>query len=95
MDMLFKILVLILVVAASFFLITPLTVNLLLMVGVLEQVTAELMNKMMNLSTYVWLASIIPAIISLFIKQKWRMALLLCPLILPSVFLIIFATTQI
>jgi hypothetical protein len=94
MDILFRILLLILVATASFFLVTPLTVNLLLMAGVLENSTSDFINRMMNLSTYIWLGSIIPAIASIFVKQKWRLVLLLCPVILPTVFLIIFATTQ-
>jgi cytochrome c oxidase subunit IV len=49
---------------------------------------------MINLSMSILLGSILPAIISVFIKQNWRLVLLLCPLILPPLFLVIYTITQ-
>jgi len=74
MDILFRVLVLIVVIAASFLLVFA--------------------NKMINLSTYVWMGASLLGVMSLFIKQSWRIGLLLCPLILPALFLLFYTITQ-
>jgi len=95
MDMLFKILVLI-VVAAGGFILVPFMVNIMIKIDLLDSTkTPEgFLEDIMRLSTYIWMGSTAPAVISLFIKQSWRTALLLCPLILPSLFLVIYTIIQ-
>ena len=95
MDTLFKILVLIFVTALGFFLV-PLMVNILIKVDLLDTatVTQDFVKEMVRNSTYIWMGTIVLGIVSLFIKQSWRIALLLCPLILPSLYLVIYAISQ-
>jgi len=45
-------------------------------------------------AVYVWLGAVLLGLISIFIHQKWRIILLLCPLILPSIFTIFYILTQ-
>lgn len=72
------------------------TVNLLIYFEGLnsETVPQGFLEEMVTKASIVWMGACIAGVISLFIKQSWRITLLLCPLILPSLFIIIFTLTQ-
>ncbi len=94
-DHIFRILLLI-VLAAAGFIMVPITVHLLILSGLLDSETAPqgFLTEMITKSTYVWIGAVIAGIVSLFINQGWRLYLLLCPLILPALFTIIYTFAQ-
>lgn len=76
--------------------LVPLTINLMIWSGLLnsETVPPNFLNNLITQTSYVWVGSILAGIVSLFIKEKWRIALLICPLILPALFTVIYTITQ-
>lgn len=95
MQMLYKILVLILLAAAGFLLV-PIIVNLMIKVDMLnaEIIPQGFMQDMLTKSTFVWMGACVIGGISLFIQKSWRITLLLCPLVLPSAFILIYPLIQ-
>lgn len=94
-DYIFKILLLIIIAAAGLLLV-PLTINLMIWADILnsESVSPEFLQTTLQKSVFVWLGAVLIGITSLFITQSWRIALLLCPLLLPSLFMLIYTITQ-
>ncbi len=94
-DHIFRILVL-LVIAAAGFISVAFTINLLIYFGILnvENAPNNFLQTMALKATYVWMGAMVLGVISLFIRQKWRITLLLCPLILPALFTIVYTITQ-
>ena len=93
MQMLYKILVLLLVIAAGYMLV-PLFVNLMIKFDLIDaaSLTPELGADLVQKSVFVWMGAIILGIISLFIQQSWRIVLLLSPLVLPTLFLLVYGS---
>ena len=95
MQTLYKILVLVFLAAAGFFLV-PLVIHVTIWADILnsEAVPQDFLKNMIQKASFVWMGSIVAGIVSLLIQQSWRIVLLLCPLILPSLFTFIYIIMQ-
>ena len=95
MAYLYKILVLV-VLSALGFLSVPLVINLMIWANLIDSaaVPSGFLENVLGKSTYVWLGAVLVGIVSLFIQQKWRIALVLCPLVVPPIFTLIYAISQ-
>lgn len=91
MQILFRLLLLI-VFSGLGFILVPLMVNLLIYFNLIDSdaVPADFLQIILSKSTYVWMGAVAVGIIGLFIEQKWRIALMLCPLIIPSLFAFLY-----
>lgn len=95
MQMLFKITVLI-TLSLLGGLFYSITANILVLTDLIpvEDVSTSFGYEMTKKTVIVWSVCVGLGIISLFIKQKWRYILLLCPLIIPSVFAVLYSLSQ-
>lgn len=77
-------------------LIVPVLFHLMIKFGLLNPDTAPegFGNIMLEKATYVWMASVVIGLVGVFIKQEWRIALLLCPLTLPALFAVIYTIAK-
>lgn len=91
MDWLIKILSLIIFALLGGILFALVT-NILIATGAMQNVISyETFGPDMAFkATIVWMVSVVVGFISLFIKQKWRYALTLAPLYMPSLFAVIY-----
>ncbi len=73
-----------------------LTANFLIMGNMIptDSASGNFGYDMTSKTVFIWLVSVMLGIVSLFIKQKWRYILLLCPLLAPSAFAFLFALNQ-
>ncbi len=73
-----------------------LTTNFLILANIVpfESVGENFGYEMTSKAVFVWIIAVILGITSLFIKQKWRYVLLLCPLVAPSIFALLFSLSQ-
>jgi hypothetical protein len=74
-------------------LIFSFAVNLMVITGIVnvDNVRSGFGYEMTEKAVFVWIASVIIGIISIFMKSRWRCLLLLCPLFAPSVFAFLYA----
>lgn len=95
MQVFFKIIVLI-TVSLLGGLLYSFSANILIMTNILptESVSSNFGYEMTSKAVLVWGISVILGIISLFIKEKWRYFLLLCPLITPSLFALLYSLSH-
>ncbi len=92
MQMLFKIIILI-TLSLLGGLLYSFSANILIITNLLpaETVSSNFGYEMTSKAVFVWIVSVILGVISLFIEKKWRYFLLLCPLILPSLFALLYS----
>lgn len=95
MNYLYRILSLVIISLIGWLLI-PILFHLMIKFGLINAELAPegFANAMMEKTVLAWLGSIALAIASIFIQAKWRTALLLCPIILPSIFSVIYTIIQ-
>ena len=95
MDILYKILVLILISVAGL-LILPFMPHLLIILNVIDtqNIAPNYLEDSFTKTSFVWMGSVLIGMISLFIQQKWRIILLLCPLAIPAIFFIAYTIMQ-
>lgn len=95
MQMLFKIIVLI-TLSLLGGLVYSFVANLLIMTDIVktDSVTSNFGYEMTSKAVLVWIVSVVIGIVSLFIKEKWRYILLICPLVMPSLFAFLYALSQ-
>jgi len=95
MTYLFRALSLIIVALIGWLLI-PILFHLMMKIGMINAELAPegFANNMMQNTIFVWLGSMVLGIISIFIQQNWRIILLLCPIILPAIFSILYTAIQ-
>lgn len=95
MQMLFKIIILI-TLALLGGVLYSFSANILIMTNILptETVSSNFGYEMTSKAVLVWIVSVVLGIISLFIKEKWRYFLLLCPLVTPSLFALLYSLSH-
>lgn len=66
--------------------------NLLIMLNAIptEEATNNFGYIMTQRAVFVWIGAVVLGLISVFIEKKWRYVLLLCPLIAPSLFALLY-----
>jgi len=92
MKIFFRLLVL-MILALCGGLIFSLTVNVMIMAGLIptESLSNEFGYEMTNRAVLVWIVATAIAVISLFTDAKWRYALLALPVVAPSLYSILYA----
>lgn len=101
MQILYKILVLLLLIATGFILV-PLIINLMIWADFINTKTVPngYLSNMIEKSSIVWIGGIILGIVSMFFNQNGKYqkklcaTLLFCPLALPSIFIVIYTLVQ-
>ena len=95
MTYLFRVLSLV-VVALIGWLLIPILFHLMIKIGLINAELAPegFANTMVQKTIFVWLGSMVLGIISIFIQQNWRVILLLCPIILPAIFSVLYIAIQ-
>jgi hypothetical protein len=84
--------VVVLIVAAIGWLLSLLMYHFLYKAGMIsENFTAINLEKMTQIAVTTWLISVVISIGFIFLKQKWRIALISLPIILPSLLSAIYA----
>lgn len=69
--------------------------NLLIMANAIptDEITNNFGYTMTQRAVFVWIVAVLLGIISIFIQQKWRYILLLCPLVAPSLFALLYTVS--
>ena len=95
MNYLYRILSLVIVSLIGWLLI-PILFHLMIKFGLINAELAPegFANAMMGKTVLVWLGSIALGIASIFIQAKWRIGLLLCPIVFPALFAVLYTITQ-
>lgn len=95
MEWIIKILSLVVIALIGFTLVSV-NLNLMTVFNVIDvdAVDSSFGNTIINRAVIVWQVSVLIALGSLFIKQKWRYILTLLPIYAPSLFALIFALSQ-
>ncbi|MCI5059804.1 MAG: hypothetical protein MRY79_01895 [Alphaproteobacteria bacterium] len=72
------------------------SVNLMIMGGMLssDTIANNFGRELTEKTVLVWLGAIVLGFISVFIQADWRKTLLFCPLLLPSLFALIYVIIQ-
>jgi len=95
MTYLYKILVLI-VLSALGVLCVPWAIHLMIAANLIDSaaVPPGFLENVVSKAVNVWFGAVLVGVVSLFIQQNWRIVLVLCPLILPPIFTLIYAISQ-